>query len=154
VELERNKKSYFIEFLDIGGSSKHKESRAVFYQQMNGSWDLLLREESTVSSVSLAVLLVHDCSNRKSYQNLWKWICEVRSSEFYREEPPLTSTASSFSSATPGYDFELKINERGPSIPAMIVGTKIDMTHDSWSGLSKDALAEEVDAEQAYVVMC
>lgn len=45
-------KAFFIEFFDVGGSLSHKNSRSVFYQQANG------------------IILVHDCTNRKSHENL------------------------------------------------------------------------------------
>ncbi|CAG8781398.1 23136_t:CDS:2, partial [Cetraspora pellucida] len=63
----RNNKPYFVEFIDVGGTSKHKSSRNMFYHQING------------------IILVHDVSNRKSYHNLWKWIAEMIYSEAYKE---------------------------------------------------------------------
>ncbi|RKP02722.1 hypothetical protein CXG81DRAFT_17609 [Caulochytrium protostelioides] len=51
----------FIEFLDITGVSRHPASRAVFFAP--GAYD--------------AVILVYDCSNSKSHQNLVKWVREV-----------------------------------------------------------------------------
>ncbi|CAG8791644.1 12621_t:CDS:2, partial [Acaulospora morrowiae] len=63
----RSCKSYFVEFVDVGGSSKHKSVRNVLYHQING------------------IMLVHDVSNKKSYYNLWKWIAEVIYSDAYKE---------------------------------------------------------------------
>lgn len=60
-----------MEFIDVGGSSKHKSVRNMLYQQING------------------VILVHDVSNRKSYYNLWRWIAEVIHSDAYRESEKL-----------------------------------------------------------------
>ena len=56
-----------MEFIDVGGSSKHKSTRNMFYHQING------------------IILVHDVSNRKSYYNLWNWVSEVIESEGYKE---------------------------------------------------------------------
>ncbi|RGB28909.1 P-loop containing nucleoside triphosphate hydrolase protein [Rhizophagus diaphanus] len=63
----RTHKSYFVEFIDVGGSSKHKSSRNMFYHQING------------------IILVHDVSNRRSYYNLWNWVSEIIESEGYKE---------------------------------------------------------------------
>jgi Rab-like protein 3 len=56
---EYNKREFFIEFLDVGGSPKHENSRSIYYTQVNG------------------LILVHDVTNRKSYTNLKKWIKEI-----------------------------------------------------------------------------
>jgi hypothetical protein len=56
-----------VEFIDVGGSSKHKSSRNMFYHQING------------------IILVHDVSNRRSYYNLWNWVSEIIESEGYKE---------------------------------------------------------------------
>ncbi|XP_035223706.1 rab-like protein 3 [Stegodyphus dumicola] len=52
-------KTYFVELWDVGGSSSHRNSRAVFYNSFHG------------------IILVHDLTNRKSKQNLRKWLAEV-----------------------------------------------------------------------------
>jgi Rab-like protein 3 len=44
---------------DVGGSHSHRNSRHVFYNNFHG------------------IILVHDLSNRKSQQNLEKWLAEV-----------------------------------------------------------------------------
>jgi GTPase SAR1 family protein len=59
-ELESLKQSLlFTELLDIGGSHSHRNCRHVFYNNFHG------------------IILVHDLSNRKSQQNLEKWLAEV-----------------------------------------------------------------------------
>jgi len=52
-------KKFFLEFWDVGGSRKYKLTRIIFYSQING------------------IILVFDLNNRKSYQNLRKWIKEI-----------------------------------------------------------------------------
>ncbi|XP_075233487.1 rab-like protein 3 isoform X2 [Lycorma delicatula] len=52
-------KTYFIELWDVGGSSNHRMTRSVFYNSVHG------------------IILVHDLTNRKSQQNLQKWLAEV-----------------------------------------------------------------------------
>ncbi|GFS51579.1 rab-like protein 3 [Trichonephila clavipes] len=56
-------KTYFIEMWDVGGSSSHRNSRSIFYNSFHG------------------VILVHDLTNRKSKQNLRKWLAEVLSKD-------------------------------------------------------------------------
>jgi Rab-like protein 3 len=58
-----SQKTFFIEFFDIGGSLSHKNSRGVFYQQVNG------------------IILVHDLTNRKSHENLKNWLLEIINKE-------------------------------------------------------------------------
>lgn len=54
---------YFIELWDIGGSISHKNTRGVFYNPVHG------------------VILVHDLTNRKSHENLQRWIFEILNKE-------------------------------------------------------------------------
>lgn len=55
--------TYFIELWDIGGSLSHKNTRGVFYNPVHG------------------VILVHDSTNRKSHENLQRWILEILNKE-------------------------------------------------------------------------
>lgn len=63
--VSRNGNSGFTQFqlFDVGGSLSHMNSRGVFYQQANG------------------IILVHDCTNRKSHENLKNWLLEILSKE-------------------------------------------------------------------------
>lgn len=54
---------YFIELWDIGGSLSHKNTRGVFYNPVHG------------------VILVYDLTNRKSHENLQRWILEILNKE-------------------------------------------------------------------------
>lgn len=51
--------AFFIELLDIGGSLSHKNTRSVFYNPTNG------------------IILVHDLTNKKSHENLQRWLYEI-----------------------------------------------------------------------------
>lgn len=51
--------TFFIELFDIGGSMSHKNTRGVFYNSING------------------IILVHDLTNRKSHENLQRWLYEI-----------------------------------------------------------------------------
>ena len=55
-------KSIFVELWDVGGSTSHRNSRNIFYNNING------------------VILVHDLSNKKSINNLRKWFGELLNS--------------------------------------------------------------------------
>eukprot|EP01126_Amoeba_proteus_P047452 TRINITY_DN5412_c0_g1_i9.p1 TRINITY_DN5412_c0_g1~~TRINITY_DN5412_c0_g1_i9.p1 ORF type:complete len:140 (-),score=18.55 TRINITY_DN5412_c0_g1_i9:744-1163(-) len=58
-----DRKEFFIEFWDIGGSAKHANTRYIFYKMaING------------------VVLVHDLSNGRSFENLPRWLKEFASS--------------------------------------------------------------------------
>jgi GTPase SAR1 family protein len=67
--FRRNKKEYFIEFLDVGGRCKHKDTRNPFYLQVNG------------------IILVYDLTNKKSLLNLWQWIAELPQHKLYSHNP-------------------------------------------------------------------
>ncbi|CAG0878529.1 unnamed protein product [Darwinula stevensoni] len=54
-----DQKTFFLELWDIGGSSSHKNTRAMFYHNANG------------------LILVHDLTNRKSHGNLKQWLNEI-----------------------------------------------------------------------------
>jgi len=80
-------KSYFIELWDVGGSSSHRNTRHVFYlgvhgMLMNICGSLLAISKQTSMILDLillisGVILVHDLTNRKSQENLYKWLAEV-----------------------------------------------------------------------------
>lgn len=80
-------KTYFMELWDIGGSCGHRNTRSVFYTPAHG---LLFRPFSLILSVNLSfffyfpklgIILIHDLTNRKSEQNLRKWLAEVLTKE-------------------------------------------------------------------------
>lgn len=51
--------TYFIELFDVGGSISHQNTRGVFYNPTHG------------------IILVHDLTNRKSQENLQRWLYEI-----------------------------------------------------------------------------
>lgn len=50
---------YFVEYWDVGGSISHKNTRNTFYSPTQG------------------IILVHELTNRKSHDNLQKWLLEI-----------------------------------------------------------------------------
>ncbi|KAK6187809.1 hypothetical protein SNE40_005750 [Patella caerulea] len=110
-------KEYFVELWDIGGSSSHRNSRSIFYNLVNG------------------IILVHDLSNRKSHQNLRKWLAEVLD--------------KGNDKVNNGYDYDPE-QFAGNQIPILVIGTKADQAQ-SLNGnvLSKrSSVAEECGADE------
>lgn len=127
-------KEYCIEWVDVGGRSKSELSQRVFFYGANG------------------FVIVHDLTNRKSYQNGWTWFdrasayangpsatgVSTGSNTTINSSVPYTSAAiHGAGSATPSglsnraSSRELSIRlgpEREPSqLPVLVVGTKLDM---------------------------
>lgn len=116
-------KTYFVELWDVGGSSSHRNSRAIFYNSFHG------------------IILVHDLTNRKSKQNLRKWLAEVLSKD---------STGKK-SNGRYSYDSEQFVDSQ---IPILVIGTKQDLVLEVYPpGRSKrtSSIAEECGADEIYV---
>ncbi|KAG0280530.1 Rab-like protein 3 [Linnemannia exigua] len=94
----------FIEFYDVSGSPsvRHPKSRSMFYN----------------SVVYQGVILVHDLCNRRSYENLWKWIGD------YIEESSQGRAAGTRGTGAgwPSTNLQGALN-----IPLLVVGTKNDI---------------------------
>ncbi|KAK5580254.1 hypothetical protein RB653_000269 [Dictyostelium firmibasis] len=56
---EYHSKDYYIEFVDIGGSTKYKITRPILYHQISG------------------IIVVYDLTNKISLKNVKKWIFDV-----------------------------------------------------------------------------
>ncbi|ESO89185.1 hypothetical protein LOTGIDRAFT_229083 [Lottia gigantea] len=110
-------KEYFVELWDIGGSSSHKNSRSIFYNMVNG------------------IILVHDLTNRKSHQNLLKWLGEVLDKGV--EKP------------TNGYDYDPE-QFAGSQIPMLVIGTKADQAQSLNENVlcKRSSVAEECGADE------
>ncbi|KNC98234.1 uncharacterized protein SPPG_06634 [Spizellomyces punctatus DAOM BR117] len=124
-EYSRTNRSYFIEFVDVAGSSKQRSSRSIFYANVNG------------------IILVHDSSNRKSYQNLWKWIAEVFNTGSFKgsTSSPIGRDPPSLGRSTE-FDVDVRVGEARPSIPILVVGTKADLVSDA-THKRRSSIAEE-----------
>ncbi|XP_013414758.1 rab-like protein 3 [Lingula anatina] len=115
-------KTYFIELWDIGGSSSHKNSRSIFYSPVNG------------------IILVHDLSNRKSHQNLRKWLAEILNKEGKGIENGYYDD----------YDPE---QFAGNQIPILVIGTKADLAEtvkketllSRMSSIAEECCADEIN---------
>ncbi|CAH1795335.1 unnamed protein product [Owenia fusiformis] len=109
-------KTFFIELWDIGGSSSHSNSRFIFYNPVHG------------------IILVHDLTNRKSHQNLNKWLSEVLNKD---------------NKDNNGYDFDPE-QFAGNQVPILVIGTKADMVENlrDRSVSRSSSIAEECGADE------
>lgn len=100
-------KKFFLEFWDVGGSRKYQLTRKIFYSQING------------------IMLVFDLNNRKSYQNLRKWMKEIVHVARTKgiEEKYVYHDAQGCPSSTSQNE---KVSSLG-SLPVIIVGNKKDL---------------------------
>ncbi|XP_067896928.1 rab-like protein 3 isoform X2 [Heterodontus francisci] len=118
-------KTYYIELWDVGGSvgnaSSIKSTRAVFYNSVNG------------------IILVHDCTNKKSSQNLYRWSLEALNKD---------SSPTGVIVTNGDYDREQFADNQ---IPLLVIGTKLDQIHETKRNevLTRTAfLAEDFNAEE------
>ncbi|XP_044892931.1 rab-like protein 3 isoform X2 [Felis catus] len=118
-------KTYYIELWDVGGSvgsaSSVKSTRAVFYNSVNG------------------IILVHDLTNKKSSQNLYRWSLEALNRDLVPTGVLVTNG---------DYDREQFADNQ---IPLLVIGTKLDQIHEAkrHEVLTRTAfLAEDFNAEE------
>lgn len=119
-EGTKDQKTYFVELWDVGGSNNHRNARQVFYNPCHG------------------LILIHDLTNRRSEENLHKWLQEVVNKDVH--------------STIDEYDSESFLGST--QIPILVIGTKLDQMDDRKSSNSKFATqfgAEEIvlDCRQA-----
>ncbi|KAK7108236.1 rab-like protein 3 isoform X2 [Littorina saxatilis] len=110
-------KDYFLELWDIGGSSSHRNSRSIFYHQVHG------------------IILVHDLTNRKSHQNLRKWLAEVLNKDTDVRNNGKEIDPETFA---------------GNQIPILVIGSKADSAEGlrEQSTSRSSAVAEECGADE------
>ncbi|XP_068127061.1 rab-like protein 3 [Hyperolius riggenbachi] len=118
-------KTFYIELWDVGGSvgsaSSVKSTRAVFYNGVNG------------------IVLVHDLTNKKSSQNLYRWSLEALNRDLQPTGVLVTNG---------DYDRE---NFADNQIPLLVIGTKLDQIPEAKRNevLTRTAfLAEDFNAEE------
>uniref|UniRef100_A0A3B5QXU2 Rab-like protein 3 n=1 Tax=Xiphophorus maculatus TaxID=8083 RepID=A0A3B5QXU2_XIPMA len=120
-------KTFYIELWDIGGSvgsaSSVKSTRAVFYNSVNG------------------IILVHDLTNKKSSQNLYRWSMEALNKD---------SSPTGVIVSNGEYDREQFVEN---AVPLLLIGTKFDQIPENKRSevltrtafLSEDFNAEEIN---------
>lgn len=111
-------KTYFIELWDIGGRPCYTNTRHMFYNSVHG------------------IVLVHDLTNRKSQENLSKWLVEVMNRH------------NEFDNSADDFDPEAFVGTS--KIPILVIGTKSDLVKDS--NLRRvSSMADECGAEEILV---
>uniref|UniRef100_A0A5F8GC97 Rab-like protein 3 n=1 Tax=Monodelphis domestica TaxID=13616 RepID=A0A5F8GC97_MONDO len=123
-------KTFYIELWDVGGSvggaSSVKSTRAVFFNSVNG------------------IILVHDLTNKKSSQNLYRWSLEAVNKDLVPSGVLVTNG---------DYDREQFAENQ---IPLLVIGTKLDQIHEAKRNevLTRIAfLAEDFNAEEINLVI-
>ncbi|XP_037024128.1 rab-like protein 3 [Bradysia coprophila] len=114
---------YFIELWDIGGSISHMNTRGVFYNPVHG------------------VILVYDLSNRKSHENLQRWIFEILNKE--------GKDVAKGGGGEMEFDPEQFLGST--QIPILVIGTKADMVDDNQKKKNSKkilSVAEQCGAEE------
>uniref|UniRef100_A0A023G7T9 Rab-like protein 3 n=1 Tax=Amblyomma triste TaxID=251400 RepID=A0A023G7T9_AMBTT len=114
-----SQKTYFVELWDIGGSSSHSSARAVFYNSFHG------------------LILVHDLTNKKSHENLRKWLSEV----FCKDCP------SKKTNGLLEFDQEMFADSQ---VPILVVATKVDLVPQT-AGRALATVAEECGTDQVLL---
>ncbi|KAH9381536.1 hypothetical protein HPB48_005489 [Haemaphysalis longicornis] len=114
-----SQKTYFVELWDIGGSSSHSSARAVFYNSFHG------------------LILVHDLTNKKSHENLRKWLSEV----LCRDCP------SKKTNGLLEFDQEMFADSQ---VPILVVATKVDLVPQT-AGRASAAVADECGTDQVLL---
>ncbi|XP_060518988.1 rab-like protein 3 [Cylas formicarius] len=109
-EGTKEQKTFFIEFWDVGGSNNHRNARHVFYNPCHGA------------------ILVHDLTNRKSEENLQKWLRELLNRDTADNSNASFSSMASFEEL----DSENLMGTK-TLMPLLIVGTKLDQVDDKKS---------------------
>lgn len=129
-----SERTCLLELWDIGGSRSHFVARPILFTGFHG------------------IILVHDLTNRKSHENLRKWLSEV----FSPRDVSRVSTAFSLSAlfgAPPTYecmdfDKELFIEK---NVPVMVIGCKLDLASSQNRRERTSSIAQECGAEEIFV---
>nr|XP_061799613.1 rab-like protein 3 isoform X1 [Nerophis lumbriciformis] len=125
-----DEKTFYIELWDVGGSvgsaSSIKSTRAVFYNSVNG------------------IILVHDLTNKKSSQNLYRWSLEA-----------LNKDSSPTGVIVSNGDYDREQFAENP-VPLLLIGTKFDQISETKRSevLTRTAfLSEDFNAEEINLVI-
>lgn len=122
-EGTKEQQTFFVELWDVGGSNNHRNARHVFYNPCHG------------------VILVHDLTNRKSEENLHKWLQELLNRD------NVNATLNSVCSMDAELDSESFLGST--QMPILVIGTKFDQIDDRKSSLSQ--FASQFGADEIYL---
>eukprot|EP01102_Stenamoeba_stenopodia_P022957 TRINITY_DN9760_c0_g1_i2.p1 TRINITY_DN9760_c0_g1~~TRINITY_DN9760_c0_g1_i2.p1 ORF type:complete len:271 (+),score=52.71 TRINITY_DN9760_c0_g1_i2:181-993(+) len=127
---ETNGRQYFIEMIEMGGTSKYESTRAQIYPllQING------------------LILVYDLTNKKSYNNLKKWLREILQGGFNWVQDQHSSYSASH--RRPQCYLEAELVNGGQIVPILLIGNKLDLQLDSSSIISSPCITiDEIDVD-------
>lgn len=115
-----SERTYFVELWEVGGSNIHANSRYIFYNTVHG------------------IILVHDLTNKKSHQNLRKWLCEALNKGCSKDTPENDFSSEMFA---------------GWQIPILVIGTKVDLAKSLRDNIlcRKSTVAEECGAAEMNI---
>ena len=108
---------YFIEFIDISGSTTQKLSRKIYYKNING------------------IILVFDVNNKKSYFNLKTWLNEYNS-VINNKDNQYNSNSFFPQIIIPSYKNNKKSKYNLDEIPIFLFGNKYDLNVNTFSMLN------------------
>ncbi|XP_065076304.1 rab-like protein 3 isoform X2 [Ochlerotatus camptorhynchus] len=111
--------TFFIELWDVGGSISHKNTRGVFYNPTHG------------------IILVHDLTNKKSHENLQRWLVEI-----------LNKDGKDVLKGGDIIDIDPEQFLGSTQIPILVIGTKLDMLDESHKNKTLNKSSTESIAEQ------
>lgn len=123
-ESTPSQNSFFIELWDVGGSCAHKNTRGVFYNPTNG------------------IILVHDLTNKKSHENLQRWLIEI-----------LNKDGKDVLKGGDAFDIDPEQFLGSTQIPILVIGTKLDLLDESHKNkilnrTSAGSIAEQCGADE------
>ncbi|XP_041771591.1 rab-like protein 3 isoform X1 [Anopheles merus] len=121
--------TFFVELWDVGGSISHKNTRGVFYNPTHG------------------IILVHDLTNRKSQENLQRWLAEILNKDgkdALKGGDAIDMDPEQFLGST-----QFKLSQ----IPILVIGTKLDMLDEGHkqkiqTRTSAGSIAEQCGADE------
>lgn len=132
-----HQRSTSIEFWDIGGSKNHFNARRIFYREFNG------------------IILVYDKGNRKSHDNLRKWLSEIFCDSDHSKVPMdfFHWLASMFFGAPPSFeriDFDPQVFTC-KNIPLLVVATEADAGKHSSLVRISSSIAQDCSADEIFI---
>lgn len=117
--------TFFVELWDVGGSISHNNTRGVFYQPTHG------------------IVLVHDLTNRKSHENLQKWLMEILN----KDGKDVRTTIDC--------DFDPEQFLGSTQIPILVIGAKLDLLDDQQkqkvTQRTSGSIAEQCGADEIFL---
>ncbi|XP_058830203.1 rab-like protein 3 isoform X2 [Topomyia yanbarensis] len=116
--------TFFIELWDVGGSISHKNTRGVFYNPTHG------------------IILVHDLTNKKSQENLQRWLIEI-----------LNKDGKDVLKGGDNVDIDPEQFLGSTQIPILVIGTKLDLLDENHKNkihnkTSAGSIAEQCGADE------